>query len=115
MSSPVPDVVRVLTTSHCYLPGERCRVKRDSHVTWKMVTLMSRLTCQWPSSSPHWRPRISPLVAIFFPRWWPRISPPTDRLGFGVLGEWFDPLPGCGLRESVAVLPVGDQDVRVME
>jgi RNA polymerase sigma-70 factor (ECF subfamily) len=34
--------------------------------------------CQWPSSSPHWRPRISPLVAIFSPRWWPRISPPTD-------------------------------------
>src|SRR5450755_372749 len=35
-------------------------------------------TCQWPSSSPHWRPRISPLAAIFSPRWWPRISPPTD-------------------------------------
>jgi hypothetical protein len=33
--------------------------------------------CQWPSSSPHWRPQNSPLVAIFSPRWWPRISPPT--------------------------------------
>jgi hypothetical protein len=34
--------------------------------------------CQWPSSSPQRRPRISPLVAIFSPRWRPRISPPTD-------------------------------------
>ena len=33
--------------------------------------------CQWPSSSPQLRPRISPLVAIFSPHWWPRISPPT--------------------------------------
>jgi len=40
--------------------------------------------CQWPSVSPHWRPRISPLVAIFSPRWWPRISPPTEMLFFGV-------------------------------
>jgi hypothetical protein len=38
----------------------------------------SQENCQWPSSSPHWRPRISPLVAIISPRWWPRISPPTD-------------------------------------
>ena len=74
-----------------------------------------RLPCQWPSSSPRWRPRISPLVAIFSPRWWPRISPPTDWLVCGVLGEWSDPLPGGGLREPVAVLAVGDQHVRVVK
>lgn len=39
---------------------------------------LANVECQWPSSSPHRRPRISPLVAIFSPRWWPRISPPTD-------------------------------------
>ena len=71
--------------------------------------------CQWPSSSPQRRPRISPLVAIFSPRWWPRISPPTDRLICGVLGEWLDPLAGGRLGEAVAVLPVGDQDVCVMQ
>jgi hypothetical protein len=32
--------------------------------------------CQWPSSSPQLRPRISPL-AVSSPHWWPRISPPT--------------------------------------
>jgi len=41
--------------------------------------------CQWPSSSPHWRPRISPLVAIFSPHWWPRISPPTEMLVSGAM------------------------------
>jgi hypothetical protein len=71
--------------------------------------------CQWPSSSPQLRPRISPLVAIFSPRWWPRISPPTDWLVFGGLGQGLDPLAGGGLRESVAVLAVGDQDVRVVK
>jgi hypothetical protein len=38
----------------------------------------ARRGCQWPSSSPRRRPRMSPLVAIFSPHWWPRISPPTD-------------------------------------
>ena len=71
--------------------------------------------CQWPSSSPQRRPRISPLVAIVSPRWWPRISPPTGLLVSGVLGEWLDPLAGGGLGESVAVLAVGDQDVRVVQ
>ena len=33
LSSPSPDVVRVLTTSHCDMPGERCRVKRLSKLT----------------------------------------------------------------------------------
>ena len=33
----------------------------------------------------------------------------------GVLGEWLDPLPGGGLREPVAVLPVGDEHVRVVQ
>ena len=31
--------------------------------------------CQWPSVSPHWRPRNSPLVAIVSPRWWPSEVP----------------------------------------
>jgi hypothetical protein len=74
-----------------------------------------RIPCQWPSSSPHPRPRISPVVAIFSPRWRPRISPPTDRLVVGVLVEGLDPLAGGRLGESVAVLPVGDQDVGVMK
>ncbi len=78
MSSPVPDVVRVLTTSHCYLPGERCRVKRDSHVTWKMVTLMSRLTMSMAIE-------FSPLAATNFPTGGHLFSPlvatnlPTNR------------------------------------
>jgi hypothetical protein len=32
-----------------------------------------------------------------------------------VLGEWLDPLAGGCLRESVAVLPVGDQDVSMVQ
>jgi hypothetical protein len=32
-----------------------------------------------------------------------------------VLGEWSDPLSGGGLREPVAVLPVGDQHVCVVK
>ena len=46
--------------------------------------LADQHNCQWPSSSPQRRPRISPLVAIISPRWWPRISPPTDLLVSGV-------------------------------
>ena len=45
---------------------------------WFVSYLAAFGDCQWPSSSPHWRPRISPLVAIISPRWWRRISPPTD-------------------------------------
>ena len=33
----------------------------------------------------------------------------------GVLAEWLDPLAGGRLRESVAVLPVRDQDVRMVK
>src|SRR3982074_11103 len=83
--------------------------------TWIRLLCAADSACQWPSSSPHWRPRISPLVAIISPRWWPRISPPTDRLVFGVLGEWLDPLAGGCLGESVAVLPVCDEHMGVVQ
>ena len=33
LSSPSRDVVRGLATSHCYMPGDRCRVKRLSKLT----------------------------------------------------------------------------------
>jgi hypothetical protein len=56
--------------------------------------LIAMLACQWPSVSPHWRPRNSPLVAIVSPRWWPsdvptgghRFSPPGWIAGGQVRG-----------------------------
>ena len=76
--------------------------------------------CQWPSISPHSRPVNSPLVAIVSPRWWPsdlpirghRFSP--RGVGSGS-GQGRHPLAGGCLGESVAVLAVGDQDVRVVQ
>ena len=64
----------------------------------------------------------SPTAATNFPTGGHVFSPlvatnlPTNRLaGLWCLGEWLDPLAGGGLRESVAVLPVGDQYVRVVK
>src|ERR1700756_1402734 len=55
----------------------------------------------------------SPTTAIFSPHWWPSFLPPTwVRLGSG---QGLHPLAGCGLCESVAVLPLGDQDVGVVQ
>jgi hypothetical protein len=64
----------------------------------------------------------SPPAATNFPTGGHLFSPlaatnlPTNRSAcFRCLGEWLHPLAGSGLREPVAVLPVGDQDVRVMQ
>jgi len=62
---------------------------------------------------PHWWPRNSPLVAIVSPRWWPSNLPTGG--GFGGSGQGPHPFPGGCLGEPVAVLPVGDQDVRVVQ
>jgi hypothetical protein len=63
----------------------------------------------------------SPTAATNFPTGGHFFSPlvatnlPTNRNAcFRGLVEWLDPLAGGGLGESVAVLPVGDQDVRVV-
>ena len=64
----------------------------------------------------------SPTAATNFPTGGHLFSPlvatnlPTNRsTSSWRLVEWLDPLAGGRLRESVAVLPVGDQDVRVMK
>ena len=71
--------------------------------------------CQWPSSSPQRRPRISPLVAISFSPLAATNLPTNRNACFRCLVEWFDPLAGGRLGEAVAVLAVGDQDVRVVQ
>ncbi len=64
----------------------------------------------------------SPTAATNFPTGGHYFSPlvatnlPTNRFAcFRCLGEWLDPLAGGRLREPVAVLPVGDQDMSVMK
>ena len=66
--------------------------------------------------------RVLPTGGHEFPHWWPSFlptggheSPHQQKCLFLVLCEWFDPLPGGRLSESVAVLPVGDQHVRVVQ
>ena len=54
----------------------------------------------------------SPLVAIRCPHWWPSFLPTGDEVGSG---QGRHPLAGGRLGEPVAVLSVGDQDVRVMQ
>ena len=51
LSSPSPDVVRVLTTSHCDMPGGRlvCQARKQAH--WSEQPCSSRLTQQDPSGS----------------------------------------------------------------
>lgn len=74
--------------------------------------LLVSIRCQWPSSSPHWWPRVPRWWPSFSPRGGPRISPPTDRRVGGVLREGGGTPSGGGLGESVAVLPVGDVSSR---
>ena len=59
--------------------------------------------------------RVLPNGGHEFPHWWPSFLPagghesPHQRIDlFACLVEWLDPLAGGCLRESVAVLPVGD-------
>ncbi len=66
--------------------------------------------------------RVLPNGGHEFPHWWPLFlpaggheSPHQQICLFPVLGEWLDPLAGGRLREPVAVLPVGDQDMSVMK
>jgi hypothetical protein len=83
-SGTVVDVAREIWNEH----EEELRDSGDLFYTWQYDM------CQWPSVSPHWRPRNSPLVAIISPRWWPsdvptgghRISPP-GLWGRGVRSE----------------------------
>jgi len=63
----------------------------------------------------------SPTAATNFPIGGHLFSPlvatnlPTNRNAcLWCLVEWLDPLAGGGLGESVAVLPVGDEDVGVV-
>jgi hypothetical protein len=72
------------------------------------------LKCQWPSVSPHWRPRNSPLVAIISPRWWPsevptgghRISPPGGLLVWPAVRIGLD----CGLVTNGHVIDTASLD-----
>jgi hypothetical protein len=47
-----------------------------------LADYLSLVRCQWPSVSPHWRQRNSPLVAIVSPRWWPSDLPHWWRYSF---------------------------------
>jgi hypothetical protein len=57
--------------------------------------------------------QMSPLVAIRCPHWWPSNLPTGG--GFRGSGQRPHPFPGGCLGEPIAVLPVGDQDVRVVQ
>jgi hypothetical protein len=64
----------------------------------------------------------SPLAAIFSPHWWPLFlpaggheSPHPHRYFFQRSAQRLDSFPGGRLGEAVAVLPVGDQDVSVVQ
>ena len=82
--------------------------------TGEVMTKRVMGRCQWPSSSPHWRPRISPLVAIFLPTG--GHESPHQQINYSwCVRRVGGPPSGRRLGESVAVLPVGDQDVRVVQ
>jgi len=70
--------------------------------------------CQWPSVSPQLRPSDLPTGGHLFSPLAAMISP-HGRVGCCVLVQGRDPLAAGGLRESVAVGPVGDQDVGVVQ
>ena len=75
------------------------------------ATPVAAFSCQWPSVSPQLRPENSPLVATNSPHWWP----PDLPTGGAGSGQGPHPLAGGCLGESVAVLPVGDDHVGVVQ
>jgi hypothetical protein len=90
--------------------------------------LRSPGSCAAADATRRWSRRVSmaiefsPTAATNFPNGGHYFSPlvatnlPTNRSTcFRCLGEWSDPLAGGRLREPVAVLPVGDQDVRMVK
>ena len=107
--APTPDLVTARTgVAKSGVPPPEATLEARIGLVSMAIGFSPLAATKFPTGGHHF----SPLVAGISPGSWPSFLPTRGR---GGSGQRHHPFAGGRLGEPVAVLPVGDQDMRVMQ